>query len=634
MQFQSAFKQAPSVPQGTKVVFVSDMFAEDYTGGAELTTQALIDSCDMPYYKLHSKDVDTRLLEQGHGAHWIFGNFAGMNPNLIPTIVANMKYSVLEYDYKYCRFRSPEKHQNIQGTPCDCHNQLNGKLISAFFQGAQRLWWMSEAQKERYHTFFPFLAEKDNIVVSSVFSRETLGKIRLLRQQVESEGVERRGWLVLGSESWIKGTQAAEAWCVDNGKDYEVVSGVPYDEMLGRLSGAEGLVYLPLGGDTCPRLVIEAKLLGCKLRTNDNVQHAREPWFDTDDLESIHEYLWAATDLFWRVTRHSIDYVPRVSGYTTTYDCVLGEYPFRQCVESMLGFCDEVCVVDGGSTDGTWEALQDMSSREPRLKLKQSPKDRSHPRFAPQIDGLLKAEARQMCTGDLCWQMDSDEVVDSRDYQKVRDLASKVGKGVDIVSLPVIEYWGGPDKVRLDVTPWKWRLSRNDSNITHGIPAELRRYDSGGNLYAAHGTDSCDMIYADSGERVPHVTFVTQESEATRQAALQGNQEALGQYESWFNSVVDNLPSVHHYSWYNMPRKVRQYRDYWSKFWSSMYGEDKPDTADNNVMFDVPWSQVTEEMIQERAKEFCDKLGGWVWHQKWDGKTTTPSLRVRSPRSI
>ena len=31
-------------------------------------------------------------------------------------------------------------------------------------------------------------------------------------------------------------------------------------------------------------------------------------------------------------------------------------------------------------------------------------------------------------------------------------------------------------------------------------------------------------------------------------------------------------------------------------------------------------------MIQERAKEFTEKLGGWIWHQKWDGKTITPHI--------
>ena len=74
----------------TKVVFVSDMFVDQYVGGAELTTESLIERCPVEYQKLLSKDVTMELLEQGHNKHWIFGNFSAMNLQLVPTIVANL----------------------------------------------------------------------------------------------------------------------------------------------------------------------------------------------------------------------------------------------------------------------------------------------------------------------------------------------------------------------------------------------------------------------------------------------------------------------------------------------------------------------------------------------------------------
>ena len=102
----------------------------------------------------------------------------------------------------------------------------------------------------------------------------------------EQRGKDRKGWLVLGSNSWVKGAGTAEQYCKDNGLDYEVVWNLPYQELLRKLSQAEGFVYLPSGWDTCPRMVIEAKLLGCQLIINDNVQHAREDWF-TSAWESL-----------------------------------------------------------------------------------------------------------------------------------------------------------------------------------------------------------------------------------------------------------------------------------------------------------------------------------------------------------
>jgi hypothetical protein len=136
------------------------------------------------------------------------------------------------------------------------------------------------------------------------------------------------------------------------------------------------------------------------------------------------------------------------------------------------------------------------------------------------------------------------------------------------------------------------------------------------------------MIHKETGEIIPNLTFHTPEAERVRQAAVQGHQEALKMYEEWFNQVISNLPGVHHYSWYDMARKMRLYRDYWTRHWNSLFNGSMEDTAENNMMFDMPWSQVTEEMIESRAKEISEKTGGWIWHQKWNG-STTPHITVK-----
>lgn len=617
------------IDQNCELVFVADLFEEDYAGGAEMTSEALIQESPFKIQKIRSREVTIGALSQGKDKFWLFGNFSQLNPELIPTIVGNLRYSILEYDYKFCKYRSIEKHASITGCPCDCQEQLNGKLISAFYYGAKSLWWMSELQKDIYTSRFPFLLEKDNIVLSSVFSKKTLAHLKVLRESTKND--VRSGWVVLGSQSWVKGFDAAKKWCEDNKKDYEVVWGLPYEELLAKLSSAEGFVYLPAGGDTCPRMVIEAKLLGCKLQLNENVQHSKEDWFDTDDLSTIEDYLFASPRLFWKAIKNIMEKKPTISGYITTYNCEKQGYPYIRSIKSMLQFCDEICVVDGGSTDGTYESLEELSRNDARVKVKKIKRDWNHPRHAV-FDGMQKAEARKMCTGDFCWQMDSDEIVHENDFSKIKDLCSNFPKGIDLISLPVIEYWGGPEKVRVDIQPWKWRLSRNLPHITHGIPSSLRRVDANGDLYAAQGTDGCDMIHSDTGDHIPHVTFHTPESERVRQAAVLGNIEALKVYQNWFNSIIENIPGVHHYSWYDIPRKMRLYRDYWTRHWNSLFNGSLEDTSETNMMFDVPWSQVTEEMIETRAKELSEKTGGWIWHNKWDGQNTPHlSVTVKEP---
>ena len=70
-------------------------------------------------------------------------------------------------------------------------------------------------------------------------------------------------------------------------------------ETLQMLAQAKGLCSLPPGADTCPRMVIEAKLLGCELHLNDNVQHKDEEWFNTDDLSVTENYLKSVPQRFW-----------------------------------------------------------------------------------------------------------------------------------------------------------------------------------------------------------------------------------------------------------------------------------------------------------------------------------------------
>jgi glycosyltransferase involved in cell wall biosynthesis len=615
----------PEIDLAADVVFVSDFFVSDYTGGAELTSQALIDSSPLRVQKLRSSEVTLELMEQLRDKHWIFGNWSTMKIDLVPTVIANLSYSILEYDYKYCRYRSPQKHEHATGQACDCRDDMHGKLVSAFYYGAKSLWWMSEAQQDHYLKLFPFLAEKHSHVLSSVFDDSFFLTVKALRSQDRESNPrpERKGWIVLGSNSWVKGQDAAVSYCQEHGLDYEVVWNLPYDQMLQRLARSEGLVYLPVGWDTCPRLVIEAKLLGCKLVLNDNVQHRHEEWFAGDDLLTTESYLYAARDTFWNGIRHAMEWRPVISGYTTTRDCIRAQYPWRDSIRSMLGFCDEVVVVDGGSTDGTLEELRVWAETEPKLKVHLVERDWSHPRFAV-FDGAQKAEARKRCTGQFLWQMDADEVVPEGDWEKVVQLCRTFPREVDLLSLPVTEFWGGPKKVRVDVNPWKWRLSRNLPHITHGIPGPLRRNDSGGHLYASPGTDGCDYVHAVTGAVIPHGSFYTAEVHNARMAALQGNVDAMKGYADWFRRATEALPGVLHYSWYDIPRKIRTYRDYWSQHWQSLYDIKQEDTAENNMFFDKAWSEVTEEELDELGARLAAELGGHVFHSKVDFSRPTP----------
>lgn len=612
-----------------RVIFVSDAFVETYQGGAELSTDALLRSAPEGFHVacVPASQVTMEDLAQYQDRFWVFFNIGSLQWELIPSIVANLDYAVVEYDYKFCKWRSPEKHLSVEGVECNCHEEMHGKLYSSLLLGAKKVFWMSEAQEQRYLSLFPFLQEADRQVLSSVFDDEFFVKMKELR---DSDVERSNKWVILASPSWIKGRDEALRVAEEKGYEVEEVWGLPYNEMLEKLRSSKGLLFHPLGGDTCPRVVIEAKLLGCELDLNDHVQHRDEEWFATDDFEEIESYLYAAREVFWSSIKHHMNYKPTISGYTTTYNCSQNGYPWRESIASLLNFCDEVVVMDGGSKDGTYEELLQWSETQERLVVRQHEIDWDAPDWAPQSDGWQKARARDLCTMEFCWQQDVDEVVPAGSEDKIRGLCKHFPKVVDIVDLPVVEYWGSEEKVRVDINPWKWRLSRNKPHITHGIPGHLRQKREDGTVYALPGTDSCDYIHRETGDQLPHVGFYDQNTHSARIAAMQGNPDALAAYQGWYQQVVDTLPGVIHYSWIDIPRKLRMYRDHWSRFWQSLYGQEVEDTAETNMVFDKPWSEVTEEEIEEMGKRLANETGGHVFHTKVDLSRPMPHVKIKA----
>jgi glycosyltransferase involved in cell wall biosynthesis len=590
-----------------------------------------------PYktYKLKSSDLTDQLIQQGVNKTWIFFNFSQMNLNLIPVIVANLYYFITEYDYKFCRYRSIELHKKETGEDCNCHNEDYGKFISSFFAGAEKIFWMSDKQKQRYQKRFPFLTDEKSIRLSSVFDVKDLEQIESLCKARKENGTNGK-WAIIGSNSWIKGIEETKQKLtefLDGKAEYDILSGLAYSDLLRTLSAYEGFAFMPLGGDTCPRIVIEASLLGLQLYINDNVQHMSEEWWggEPDEIEA---YLLDGHKRFWDEIERHVNREIKISGYMTTKNVINSDYPWKQSIQSMLQFCDEVVVADGGSDDGTWEKLTEWADKEEKLKVYQRIKDYNHKRFAV-FDGELKADARSRCSMDWCWQQDSDEIVHEDDAKKIKILAKKLPKSVHLLALPIVEYWGGPEKVRCDVNPWKWRLSKNHSYITHGIPGSLRKFDDEGNLYALQGTDGCDYIDKTSLKPVPCATFYTPEVHNVRMQMLQNKDKNLiKNYEKWFENVINELPGVYHYSWFNLERKIKTYRDYWTKHWLSLYNIEQKDTPENNMFFNKSWSKVTEKEIKEMSVKLKEKMGGWIFHQKVDFNKPTPYLKIskKQPR--
>jgi hypothetical protein len=173
------------IPKTARVIFVNDFFVKDIEGGAELTSEAIIQKSPFKVFKLHSGSVTKKLLDSNKDKYWIFGNFTTLPDGMIHYIPSSgIRYSIIEYDFKFCSFRSTNRHQQQTGQPCNCPQDAHGLDIGRMFQKADRVFWMSEGQKQAWLKNMPAMKDHSGLIVlSSVFQDKDLDRLKDLKEQ-------------------------------------------------------------------------------------------------------------------------------------------------------------------------------------------------------------------------------------------------------------------------------------------------------------------------------------------------------------------------------------------------------------------------------------------------------------------
>ena len=277
------------------IVFVADYFIEEYAGGAERTTDAIASSCPSPgnvsYIK--SGEVTSEHIKNQRDSHWVICNFSALSEESKLNICKKIEYSIIEYDYKFCRYRSLELHEREEGHPCNCTSQESNKIDLVFYGLAKNVWFMSIAQRDIFLSHVKTLKKENTSVLSSVFSPGDLNFINTIKGNKKGNNY----LIVKSANSWLKNHDGCIEYAKKNKLDYEVVENIPYHELLIKLSVSKGLIFLPSGADTCPRLTIEAFMLGCDTILNNFVQHKDEDWFTTP--QKCYKHMSSRTKEFW-----------------------------------------------------------------------------------------------------------------------------------------------------------------------------------------------------------------------------------------------------------------------------------------------------------------------------------------------
>lgn len=276
-----------------------------------------------------------------------------------------------------------------------------------------------------------------------------------------------------------------------------------------------------------------------------------------------------------------------ISSYIIVRDGIKYGFPFEKCIEHALKVSDEVVVVDGESTDGTKEKLIEWAAREPKLKFYHHGWDFDN----PTLFGDEKTFARRKCTGNWLIQLDADEMIVEPTPGAIRRLIERK-RHTDCIDLACINFYGDNETIRIEPNMFKWRISRNDSNIIHGVHAAARIFDPQIMKITMDKkvSDSCEYIYADTGQIINHTPGFNPKFAFIHRAYHEGVVKDADYIQAIKDAVAD-FPVVFHYSWLDLNRKIKN-----GGFWDqTFHGKRK---ATHN----------TTEDITVRVNEQKDKL--------------------------
>lgn len=149
------------------------------------------------------------------------------------------------------------------------------------------------------------------------------------------------------------------------------------------------------------------------------------------------------------------------------------DYNFKETIESLLEFCDQVSVVDAGSNDGTREVLFDMVH--PNLKINFFLKEHWDSIHGKEKLSYFQNKAADMLDTDYQFLCQADEIVDENSYDAIRRAMETDKEGF---MCSRINLWGSPATVlnvpqnRMPCSPHVIRLTKKG----------YKCYDDGENL--------------------------------------------------------------------------------------------------------------------------------------------------------
>jgi len=260
-----------------EIIFIADFFADEVQGGGELNNQEVVKIFRQRGVKVVEVKSNlaspTFLRECSKSAKFIIANFAMLSEESKRILENEKSYIIYEHDHKYVKTRNPAEYKNFiapkeQIINFDFYKNAKAVLCQSQFH--------MDIVKSNLHL--------DNIknLSGNLWSLESLRLMVIVSQRTKEPTCA-----IMGSSNWHKNTSDAVKLCEIKSWNYDLIPNCEYEDFLARLGKSEKFIFLPKTPETLSRIVVEARMMGLSVITNNLVGATKEDWFKLKGTELI-----------------------------------------------------------------------------------------------------------------------------------------------------------------------------------------------------------------------------------------------------------------------------------------------------------------------------------------------------------
>lgn len=271
-----------------KVVFISDFFDDQISGGAEICDAILIDELQkkgVKVCKFNSHEFTKKHfgLYERMGFVFLVSNFVNLSADVRKIMqLYSGKYCIIEHDHKYILSRNPADFKNFKAPQ---------KMIinKDFYKSAKYVF----CQSSKHAEVLSMNLNIDNVINlgCSLWSHEQL---ELIRSKICEKNNKA---MIINDTNVIKGTKESINVCQKRGIDFNLIPKLPYDSYLNELAVHDKFVFFPKTLESFCRVILEARMLDCKLVTNNLNGCTYESWFKDFKGQELIDYVDSQRDV-------------------------------------------------------------------------------------------------------------------------------------------------------------------------------------------------------------------------------------------------------------------------------------------------------------------------------------------------